>query len=165
MRRFVRTEEEPATATSTIGSTVDLAVLVVFPVSWAFQPVVVVRMVVEVETLRNHLLLTGYRTPLNREVAGLSFVSAGNCSSSSYEDEALQVFDIMLQRGVPSVSHLRKSLAFFFSKMERTEEAEMLSTEMESHVCTLVLLTVTVKTRKNGDEIVLQNVQKQVVCN
>ncbi|KAL4558550.1 hypothetical protein LXL04_036751 [Taraxacum kok-saghyz] len=58
MRRFVRTEEEPATATSSIGSSVDLALLVVFPVSWAFQPVVVVRMVVEVETLRNHLLLT-----------------------------------------------------------------------------------------------------------
>ncbi|KAL4574890.1 hypothetical protein LXL04_021730 [Taraxacum kok-saghyz] len=61
----------------------------------------------------------------NKLIAGLSF--------RGYVDEALHVFDEMLQRGVPSVSHLWKSLVFGFCKMERTEEAEMLSIEMESH--------------------------------
>ncbi|CAI9295755.1 unnamed protein product [Lactuca saligna] len=61
----------------------------------------------------------------NMLVAGLSF--------RGYVDEALQVFDTMLERGVPSVSHLWKSLVFGFCKMERVEEAELLSAEMESH--------------------------------
>ncbi|KAI3778102.1 hypothetical protein L2E82_07127 [Cichorium intybus] len=61
----------------------------------------------------------------NKLIAGLSF--------RGYVDEALQVFDKMLERGVPSVSHLWKSLVFGFCKMERVEEAELLSTEMESH--------------------------------
>ncbi|KAI3712572.1 hypothetical protein L1987_71131 [Smallanthus sonchifolius] len=61
----------------------------------------------------------------NMLVAGLS--------SRGYVDEALHVFDIMLERGVPPVCHLWKSLVFGFCKMERVEEAELLSIEMESY--------------------------------
>ncbi|KAI3735157.1 hypothetical protein L6452_14645 [Arctium lappa] len=61
----------------------------------------------------------------NMLIVGLSF--------RGYVDEARQVFDIMLERGVPPVSHLLKSLVFGFCKMERVEEAELLSAEMESY--------------------------------
>ncbi|XP_076932655.1 pentatricopeptide repeat-containing protein At5g62370-like [Bidens hawaiensis] len=54
-------------------------------------------------------------------------------ASRGYVDEARQVFDIMRERGVPPVCHLWKSLVFGFCKMERVEEAELLSMEMESY--------------------------------
>ncbi|KAD4982596.1 hypothetical protein E3N88_19267 [Mikania micrantha] len=61
----------------------------------------------------------------NMLIAGLSF--------RGYVDEALHVFDIMLERGVLPVCHLWKSLVFGFCKTGRVEEAELLSIEMESH--------------------------------
>ncbi|KAL8268403.1 hypothetical protein R6Q59_002201 [Mikania micrantha] len=61
----------------------------------------------------------------NMLIAGLSF--------RGYVDEALHVFDIMLERGVQPVCHLWKSLVFGFCKTGRVEEAELLSIEMESH--------------------------------
>ncbi|KAL4581343.1 hypothetical protein LXL04_017557 [Taraxacum kok-saghyz] len=95
MRRFVRTEEKPATATSSIGSSVDLALLVVFPVSWAFQSVVVVRMVVEVETLRNHLLLTDFKQLMFEQ--GLTTAAAGSLFEQVYITRVNQAEDRLVE--------------------------------------------------------------------
>ncbi|PIN13570.1 hypothetical protein CDL12_13805 [Handroanthus impetiginosus] len=48
-------------------------------------------------------------------------------------DEGLHVFDVMIERGVPPIVHVCKSLIIGFCKRGRVEEAEILSTEIESY--------------------------------
>ncbi|XP_022861416.1 pentatricopeptide repeat-containing protein At5g62370-like [Olea europaea var. sylvestris] len=50
-----------------------------------------------------------------------------------YLDEALHVFDVMIDRGVPPTVHLCKLLIFEFCKRGWVEVAESLSVEMESY--------------------------------
>ncbi|KAL2550179.1 Pentatricopeptide repeat-containing protein [Forsythia ovata] len=50
-----------------------------------------------------------------------------------YLDEALHVFDVMMDRGVPPTVHLCKLLIFEFCKRGWVEVAESLSLEMESY--------------------------------
>lgn len=56
-----------------------------------------------------------------------------NLCYRGYLDEALYVFDVMCDNGVPPTVHLCKSLIFEFCKRGRVEEAELLSAEMESY--------------------------------
>ncbi|KAK6155851.1 hypothetical protein DH2020_010099 [Rehmannia glutinosa] len=48
-------------------------------------------------------------------------------------DEGLHVFDVMIEHGVPPTVHVCKSLIISFCKWGRVEEAEILSTEIESY--------------------------------
>ncbi|KAL0400892.1 UNVERIFIED_CONTAM: hypothetical protein Slati_4119100 [Sesamum latifolium] len=48
-------------------------------------------------------------------------------------DEGLHVFDVMIEQGVPPTIHVCKSLIISFCKWGRVEEAEILSTEIESY--------------------------------
>ncbi|XP_073293256.1 pentatricopeptide repeat-containing protein At5g62370 [Primulina huaijiensis] len=74
-------------------------------------------------------------TCYNRLVNGLC--------SRGFLDEGLRVFDVLIDQGVPPTVNMCRSLVIGFSKWGHAEEAEMLSTKIESYGFVMDKLTYT----------------------
>ncbi|KZV29405.1 pentatricopeptide repeat-containing protein-like [Dorcoceras hygrometricum] len=74
-------------------------------------------------------------TCYNRLVSGLC--------SRGFLDEGLHVFDVLIDRGLPPTANMCRSLIIGFSKWDRAEEAEILSTEIELYGFVVDKLTYT----------------------